>query len=54
VLIQKAINEFKNAESERGATSFAQLVASNPMRTDIWIVYLDMMIKHGDEPDKTR
>lgn len=54
VLIQKAINEFKNGEHERGSTSFQQLVASHPKRTDIWIVYLDMMTKYCDEEDKTR
>lgn len=54
LLTQKAINEFKNGELERGQTSFNSLVSSNPNRTDIWIVYLDMMIKYCAEHAKTR
>lgn len=54
LLTQKAINEFKSLEQERGQTSFNSLVASNPNRTDIWIVYLDMMVKYCQEHEKTR
>ena len=45
--------EFKYGEKERGGTMFESLVTSYPRRTDLWSVYVDMLVKAG-QPDKAR
>ena len=40
--------EFKHGEPERGRTLFEKLLSTYPKRTDIWSVYIDMMIKIQD------
>ncbi len=37
--------EFKYGEPERGKTMFENILSSYPKRTDLWLVYIDMMIK---------
>ncbi|TKR77956.1 hypothetical protein L596_018842 [Steinernema carpocapsae] len=47
--------EYKFGDSERGKTQFEAILNTYPKRTDVWSVYLDMVIKHakGDaEPRK--
>ena len=48
VLSKFAQMEFKYGESERGKTMFENILSTYPRRTDLWSVYLDMMVKLGD------
>ncbi|XP_033633254.1 protein RRP5 homolog [Asterias rubens] len=48
VITKFAQMEFKFAEAERGKTMFENVLSNYPKRTDIWSVYLDMMIKEAD------
>ena len=40
--------EFKYGEPEKGKTMFENLVMSYSKRTDLWSVYIDLMVKSGD------
>ncbi|XP_074640750.1 protein RRP5 homolog isoform X2 [Tubulanus polymorphus] len=40
--------EFKHGEPERGITMFENIVSNYPKRTDLWSVYIDMLILQGD------
>lgn len=40
--------EFKHGEPERGKTMFENILSNYPKRTDLWSVYVDMVIKTGD------
>jgi len=46
---QFALMEFEYGDAERGRTLFEALLAAAPKRVDIWNVYIDQEIKHGDE-----
>ncbi|KAH9508620.1 hypothetical protein Btru_052178 [Bulinus truncatus] len=48
VIIKYATLEFSHGDIERGRTIFENLIASYPGRTDIWSVYVDMVVKAGD------
>ncbi len=48
VIVKFSQMEFKFGEVERGKTMFENVLSNYPKRTDIWSVYLDMMIKTGD------
>ncbi|XP_072042808.1 LOW QUALITY PROTEIN: protein RRP5 homolog [Amphiura filiformis] len=48
VIVKFSQMEFKFGEVERGKTMFENVLSNYPKRTDIWSVYLDMMIKSGD------
>ncbi|KAK7010129.1 protein RRP5 [Biomphalaria glabrata] len=48
VIIKFATLEFSHGDIERGCTIFENLIASYPGRTDLWSVYVDMMVKSGD------
>lgn len=52
--IQKSIEEFKTGFLEQASTNFERLLASNPKRTDMWFVYLDMMVKYNQDLVKIR
>lgn len=45
--------EFKFGDVERGKTMFENILSNYAKRTDLWSVYIDMMIKVGD-PDPVR
>lgn len=38
--------EFKVGEYEKGKNLFESLLANNPKRTDVWLIYLSMLIKY--------
>ena len=38
--------EFKYGELERAKTMYDSLLFTYPNRTDIWSVYIDMLVKH--------
>lgn len=40
--------EFKYGEAERGKTMFENVLVNYPRRTDLWSVYIDMVVKSGD------
>ena len=48
VIVKFGQMEFKFGEGERGKTMFENVLSNFPKRTDIWSIYLDMMIKTGD------
>ncbi|KAK0053510.1 protein RRP5, partial [Biomphalaria pfeifferi] len=48
VIIKFATLEFSHDDIERGCTIFENLIASYSWRTDLWSVYVDMMVKSGD------
>lgn len=39
--------EFKNGAPESGRTMFEGIVSNYPKRMDIWAIYMDMEMKHG-------
>ena len=48
VIAKFAQLEFKFGEPEKGRTMFENLVMSYSKRTDLWSVYIDMMVKSGE------
>lgn len=48
VITRFATLEFNHGDAERGRTMFENLIASYPGRTDLWSVYVDMVVKVGD------
>ena len=46
-IVQFALHEFKYGEPQRGQTMFESILTNYPKRSDLWSVYLDMMIKQG-------
>ena len=48
VISKFAQYEFKHGEPERGRTMFDSLLSSYPKRVDLWSVYVDMVMKLGD------
>lgn len=40
--------EFKLGDPQRGQTVMEEVLSNYPKRSDIWSVYIDMMIKQGD------
>ncbi|XP_062605737.1 protein RRP5 homolog [Saccostrea cucullata] len=40
--------EFKFGDSERGKTMFENILVNYPKRSDLWSVYIDMVVKVGD------
>ncbi|XP_014667836.1 PREDICTED: protein RRP5 homolog [Priapulus caudatus] len=47
VIAKFAQLEFQHGELERGKTMFESMLGTYPRRTDLWSVYIDMMIKAG-------
>uniref|UniRef100_A0A1I7ZTV1 S1 motif domain-containing protein n=1 Tax=Steinernema glaseri TaxID=37863 RepID=A0A1I7ZTV1_9BILA len=39
--------EYKLGDSERGKTQFEAILNTYPKRTDVWSVYIDMVVKHA-------
>ena len=42
--------EFKYGDAERAKTLYEKLLSSYPKRTDLWSIYIDMLIKYDREP----
>lgn len=42
--------EFKYGDKERAKTLYEKLLASYPKRTDLWSIYIDMLIKYDSDP----
>jgi rRNA biogenesis protein RRP5 len=47
--LQAALLEFKFGDPERGRSMMERILQDNPRRNDIWNVYLDQEMKHGEE-----
>mmetsp|Transcript_15807 Transcript_15807/g.25777 ORF Transcript_15807/g.25777 Transcript_15807/m.25777 type:complete len:279 (+) Transcript_15807:240-1076(+) len=46
--------EYSIGSAERGRTIFDNVVANYPKRVDVWSVYIDMEVKHGDQESVRR
>jgi rRNA biogenesis protein RRP5 len=42
--------EFKYGDQERAKNLYEKLLASYPKRTDLWSIYIDMLIKYDTDP----
>lgn len=51
--IQFAKMEFKDGSTEHASLMFEKLLENNPKRTDLWSVYIDAVVKLGDN-EQTR
>ena len=51
IILKKAELEFKYGEKERGKTNLEHLLSTYPKRTDVWSIYLDLLIAAGDYDD---
>ncbi|CAN0879206.1 rRNA biogenesis protein RRP5 [Linum grandiflorum] len=52
-ITQAALLEFKSGLPDRGRNMFEGVLREYPKRTDLWSIYIDQEIKHGDA-DMTR
>ncbi|XP_010009634.1 PREDICTED: protein RRP5 homolog [Nestor notabilis] len=43
--------EFRSGDSEHAKALFESTLSSYPKRTDIWSIYIDIMIKHGSQKE---
>ncbi|CAF1237917.1 unnamed protein product [Didymodactylos carnosus] len=46
--------EFKYGDKERGKTMYEKLLANSPKRTDLWSLYIDMVIKYDQDISTAR
>ncbi|XP_054839484.1 protein RRP5 homolog [Eublepharis macularius] len=51
VISKLAQLEFRFGDPEHGKTIFENTLSTYPKRTDIWSIFIDMMIKHGSQKE---
>lgn len=51
VISKLAQLEFQFGDAEHGKALFENILSTYPKRTDIWSVYIDVMIKHGSQKE---
>uniref|UniRef100_A0A8C6XYN0 Protein RRP5 homolog n=1 Tax=Naja naja TaxID=35670 RepID=A0A8C6XYN0_NAJNA len=51
VISKLAQLEFQFGDAEHGKAMFENMLSTYPKRTDIWSVYIDVMIKHGSQKE---
>ncbi|XP_040003345.1 protein RRP5 homolog isoform X2 [Xiphias gladius] len=51
VIAKFAQLEFRYGDVERGRTMFDKVLTSYPKRTDLWSVFIDLMVKHGSQKE---
>lgn len=51
VIAKFAQLEFRYGDAEKGRTMFDKVLTSYPKRTDLWSVFIDLMVKHGSQKD---
>lgn len=51
VIAKFAQLEFRYGDAERGRAMFDKVLTSYPKRTDLWSVFIDLMVKHGSQKD---
>ena len=47
-ILKFAMMEFKLGEAEKGVTMFESVLKNHPKRTDIWSVYIDLLMKRNE------
>lgn len=51
VISKLAQLEFQFGDAEHGKAMFENMLSTYPKRTDVWSVYIDVMIKHGSQKE---
>lgn len=51
VIAKFAQLEFRYGDAERGRSMFDKVLSSYPKRTDLWSVFIDLMVKYGAQKD---
>ncbi|XP_077380962.1 protein RRP5 homolog isoform X2 [Festucalex cinctus] len=51
VIAKFAQMEFRYGNTEKGRTMFDKILTSYPKRTDLWSVFIDLMVKHGSQKE---
>ncbi|XP_061578811.1 protein RRP5 homolog isoform X2 [Cololabis saira] len=51
VIAKFAQLEFRYGDAERGRSMFDKVLTSYPKRTDLWSVFIDLMVKYGSQTD---
>ncbi|MEQ2187506.1 hypothetical protein GOODEAATRI_005369, partial [Goodea atripinnis] len=51
VITKFAQLEFRFGDAEKGRNMFDKVLTSYPKRTDLWSVYIDLMVKHGSQKE---
>lgn len=51
VIAKFAQLEFRYGDAERGRSMFDKVLSSYPKRTDLWSVFIDLMVKYGVQKD---
>lgn len=51
VIAKFAQLEFRYGDAERGRSMFDKVLSSYPKRTDLWSVFIDLMVKYGLQKD---
>lgn len=51
VIAKFAQLEFQLGDAERAKAIFENTLSTYPKRTDVWSVYIDMIIKHGSQKE---
>uniref|UniRef100_A0A665SY91 Protein RRP5 homolog n=1 Tax=Echeneis naucrates TaxID=173247 RepID=A0A665SY91_ECHNA len=51
VIAKFAQLEFRYGDVEKGRTMFDKVLTSYPKRTDLWSVFIDLMVKHGSQKE---
>ncbi|XP_074542247.1 protein RRP5 homolog isoform X2 [Halichoeres trimaculatus] len=51
VIAKFAQLEFRFGNAEKGRTLFDKVLTSYPKRTDLWSVFIDLMVKHGTQKE---
>uniref|UniRef100_A0AAQ5YX76 Protein RRP5 homolog n=1 Tax=Amphiprion ocellaris TaxID=80972 RepID=A0AAQ5YX76_AMPOC len=51
VIAKFAQLEFRYGDAEKGRNMFDKVLSSYPKRTDLWSIFIDLMVKHGSQKD---
>ncbi|XP_041840076.1 protein RRP5 homolog [Melanotaenia boesemani] len=51
VIAKFAQLEFRYGDADRGRNMFDKVLTSYPKRTDLWSVFIDLMVKHGSQKE---
>lgn len=51
VIAKFAQLEFRYGDAERGRSMFDKVLSSYPKRTDLWSVFIDLMVKYGAQKE---
>uniref|UniRef100_A0A3B5AQX1 Programmed cell death 11 n=1 Tax=Stegastes partitus TaxID=144197 RepID=A0A3B5AQX1_9TELE len=51
VIAKFAQLEFSYGDAEKGRSMFEKVLTSYPKRTDLWSIFIDLLVKHGSQKD---